>query len=185
MRNEDRHRYRGHQIRIPDHVWDQAEKRAKADETRMRDLIHGWLAAYAAGNLAALRIADNDPAHEGGAVAGTVKLFAISMATVGCLVSETPGGAYRKVVEVERFGDIYRVWLEPVPGDDSAPEYLDGSVHSSLWQPHTTATFTPADEAREARKIEEELDAAAEFGEAPSLDLDPGELNALRERGLA
>lgn len=162
-RNEDRHRYPGHYVRIPEHVWVGAQVRARNESygEGIRDLIHGLLAAYAARAIDAPPIAAHDPAHEGTPMTTTVKLFAISMADVGSMVSQSPDGPYRKVVEVEKFGDVYRIWMEPVPGDDGAPEYLDGAVGSSLWQPHAPAELTPAGEARAEREYEVELDAAA------------------------
>jgi hypothetical protein len=66
-RNEDRHRYPGHYVRIPEHVWLEAQVRARNESYGggVRDLIHGLLAAYGAKAVDAPPIAAHDPDHEG------------------------------------------------------------------------------------------------------------------------
>ncbi|WP_261575078.1 hypothetical protein [Frankia gtarii] len=58
---EGRHRHRGHQIRIPDDQWNAASDQAHNERNiGMRELIHGWIVAYATGQLDAHPIPDDE-----------------------------------------------------------------------------------------------------------------------------
>jgi hypothetical protein len=114
------------------------------------------------------------------------KLFSISMADVSSTVSQRLDGPYRKVVDVERIGDLYRVWLEPQPGEEGQ-EYIDGTAGSNLWQPYSPPTAAERElaERQDAAAGEDALEAAAADWDPPAAEVDEAELAYLRERGLA
>jgi hypothetical protein len=123
MAHEERHRYRGHNVRLPDHVWNRASDRALEDgDGSVRDLVHGWMAAYAARRLDALRIADNDPAHEG----VEMTLFDTDMNPIGTPTAEQ--------TETARGADGGWIWIDEAGTpfvaiderrDDETGEYVE------------------------------------------------------------